>query len=426
MITNRAGSMANDRRQFLRGAGIGLALPMLESTGSVAANPIDDSRVRRFVAVGTYLGFHQNSFFPVDTGRDYKLGNVLQPLASHRDKLTIFSGLDHRGRNGHEGWKAWMTGNASGSVSMDQLIAAEIGHQTRYASLQVTCGTPPSDARLSFTPEGVALPMIGRPSVLYQTLFDSGSDRNRLAYLLRTNRSVIDDVLEEARVTQRQVAAKDRQKIDQYLAALRQVERKLQKRILWLDRPIPQVEYDLPEFDPIAPDLALECEQIMYDLMALALTTDSTRVITFLIPGWSQVFTIDGQQLHAGYHGLSHHGNDPSKIAEYNLVGGAHVARFARFLGKLNNTQDKAGRPLLDSTAVVFGSGMGDSNTHDNSNLPTLIAGGPYRHGSHHRIERPAIGGRKLGDLYLTLMQSLGVQAPSFAGASHNLNEWML
>ncbi|MDG2221794.1 MAG: DUF1552 domain-containing protein [Rubripirellula sp.] len=418
--------MTNDRRRFLRGAGIALALPMLESGPAVAADRVKPAQVERFVAVGTFLGFHQDSFFPADAGRGYKLGNVLRPLASHRDRLTIFSGLDHRGRNGHEGWKAWMTGNASGSVSVDQLIAAQVGHETRYASLQVTCGTPPSDARLSFTPEGVALPMIGRPSVLYQTLFESGSDRNRLGYLLRTNRSVIDDVLEDARSTQRQVAVKDQQKIDQYLAALRQVEQKLQKRIRWLDRPVPQVEYDLPEFDPIAPDLALECEQIMYDLMALALNTDSTRVITFLIPGWSQVFTIDGQKLHAGYHGLSHHGNDAAKIAEYNLVGAAHVGRFARFLDQLDKVQDKAGRSLLDSTAVVFGSGMGDSNTHDNSNLPTLIAGGPYRHGSHHRIERFASGGRKLGDLYLTLMQSLGVNVPTFANATHNLNEWVL
>ena len=163
----------------------------------------------------------------------------------------------------------------------------------------------------------------------------------------------------------------------------------------------------------------------MYDLMALALTTDSTRVVTFLVPGWSQVFDIDGRKLSAGYHGLSHHGNDPEKIAEYNLVGVEHVKRLAKFLNQLENHKDAEDVPLLDSTAVLFGSGMGDSNTHDNSNLPTLLVGGGFQHGHHHQIERKENGGRLLGDLYLTLMQDFGVEIETFAGARSNLNEYL-
>ena len=176
-------------------------------------------------------------------------------------------------------------------------------------------------------------------------------------------------------------------------------------------------------FDPVAPDLSLECESIMYDLIALALTSDSTRVATLLIPGWSQVFTIGGRQLSAGYHGLSHHGNDPAKIAEYNMVGIEHITRFAGFLDKLKAAKDAQDRPLLDSTAVIFGSGMGDSNTHDNSNLPTVLAGGGFQHGSHRRFERAAANPRLLGDLYLTVMQRYGVGIEEFAGAQSNLNE---
>ena len=189
---------------------------------------------------------------------------------------------------------------------------------------------------------------------------------------------------------------------------------------------MPAVDYPLPEFDPVAPDLALECESIMYDLLALALTTDSTRVLTFLIPGWSQVFTINGRKLSAGYHGLSHHGNDPVRIAEYNLVGIEHVKRFALFLDKLRTATDAAGRSLLDTTAVVFGSGMGNANTHDNSNLPTLLAGGGFRHGWHRRVDRDAASPRLLGDLYLTVLQRLGLEVDSFAGATHNLNEHLV
>ena len=376
--------------------------------------------------MGTYLGFHQPDFFPARPGRDYELPLALRPLERFRRDFTVFSGLDHRGRNGHHGWKAWMSGSATGGVSMDQLVAAKIGDRTRIDSLQVTCGSPPDEARMSFTQEGVALPMIGRPSVLFRTLFRSAGDSARVDYLISTNRSVLDGVTEEARALERSVTAQDRAKLGEYFASLRAVEKGLLKQRLWLDRPVPDVEYPLPEFDPVAPDLALECESIMYDLMALALSTDSTRVLTFLIPGWSQVFTIGGRRLSAGYHGLSHHGNDPLRIADYNLVGLEHVRRFAGFLDKLSEATDSRQRPLLDTTAVVFGSGMGDANTHDNSNLPTLVAGGGFRHGWHRRIDRDAASPRRLGDLYLTLMQGFGIEIESFAGASRNLNEHLV
>ena len=417
-----------DRRRFLRGVGVSLALPMLESLAPRSAKASGTTRapLERLVCIGTYLGFHQPDFYPAQTGREYACPTVLEPVESYREEFTIFSGLDHRGRNGHHGWKAWMTGSASGSVSMDQLVAAKVGERTRFDSLQVTCGDPPDEARLSFTKEGLALPMIGRPSVLFRTLFRSANDSARMDYLLATNRSVLDGVTEEATALERGLPASDRAKLGEYFASVRDVEKRITKQRIWLDRPAPKVDYPLPEFDPVAPDLALECESIMYDLMALALTTDSTRVLTFLIPGWSQVFTIGGRKLSAGYHGLSHHGNDPVRIADYNLVGIEHVKRFGRFLDKLRAAKDGSGRPLLHSTAVVFGSGMGNANTHDNSNLPTVLVGGGFRHGWHRRIERNAPGQRLLGDLYLTLIQQFGIEIDQFAGARHNLNEHLL
>ena len=418
-----------NRRRFLNGFGFSLALPMLESFRTpiaLAASASSASgQAKRLVCIGTYLGFHQAHFFPKQTGKSYELPYVLEPLEQFRNQFSIFSGLDHRGRNGHEGWKAWMSGYASGSVSMDQLVAAQVGNRTRYASLQITCGTPPDDARVSYTKEGLALPMIGRPSVLYQTLFRSDSDKSRIEYLLKGNASVLDDVLDEAKSIHRQISRRDQRKLDEYLTSLREVEKRLQKQEAWLDIPYPKSNYKLPPFDPISPEQALECETIMYDLMALALTTDSTRVLTFMVPGWSQVFEIDGKRLSTGYHGLSHHGNEAKKIAEYNLVGREHVKRFARFLEKLASHQDADGQSLLNSTAIVYGSGMGDSNTHDNSNLPTLVAGGGLRHGYHWSHNRSSANPRLLGDLYITLMQQLGLEVDRFAGASNNLNEWI-
>ncbi len=413
------------RRKFLQGVGGSLALPMLESLSPKPLRGLqqDPAPLQRLVCVGTYLGFHQPDFFPQRTGPGFEFSPVLKPLESYRDRLTVFSGLDHRGRNGHGGWQAWMSGSATGSVSMDQLVADKVGDHTRFASLQLTCGTPPDPARMSFTKEGVALPMIGRPSVLYQTLFRSSDDSARLEYLLASNRSVLDGVTQEAKALARSVTASDREKLGEYFASVRQVEKDLRKQRLWLDRPVPRVDYPLPEFDPVAPDLALECESIMYDLMALALTTDSTRVATFLVPGWSQVFTIGGRKLSAGYHGLSHHGNNPVRIADYNLVGIEHVRRFGRFLDKLDKAKDEHGRSLLDTAAVVFGSGMGNANTHDNSNLPTVLLGGAFRHGSHWRIERDAPNPRLLGDLYLSLLQRFGIDVDKFAGGESNLDE---
>ncbi len=416
------------RRMFLRGGTASIALPMLESLSSAPLRGAwnEDEGVRRLVCAGTYLGFHQPSFFPVNTGNDYESSTVLQPIDSFRDRFTVFSGLDHRGRNGHQGWKAWMSGSASGNISLDQLVAAQVGDTTRFESLQLTCGNPPEEARISFTRDGIAIPMIGRPSVLYRLLFHSDADHDRTRYLLSSNRSVLDGVTREARALERAATPSDRAKLGEYFASIRAVEKSLRKQIEWLDRPLPEVSYPLPEFDPVTPDLALECESIMYDLLALALTTDSTRVATFLVPGWSQVFTIGGRKLSAGYHGLSHHGNDPGRIADYNLVGIEHVTRFGTFLRKLESATDTTGRSLLDSTAVIFGSGMGNANTHDNSNLPTLLAGGGFRHGSHHRIKRDGTGPRLFGDLFLTILQRMGIEADEFAGARSNLDELLV
>ena len=171
---------------------------------------------------------------------------------------------------------------------------------------------------MSFTKEGINLPSIGRPSVLFKKLFSSDSDKARMDYVLSSNRSVLDLVMGEARTLKRQVSARDSEKLDEYFSSVRDVEKKVQKQRKWLEVPTPKVDFKQPEFDPVAPDLSLECEAIMYELIALALETDSTRVVSFLVPGQGQVFTIDGEKLSAGYHGLSHHGNNPDKIAEFN------------------------------------------------------------------------------------------------------------
>lgn len=409
-----------NRRRFLKAAGVSLALPALETFGAVDAALKSPAKARRLVCIGTFLGFYQDAFFPKQTGRDFQLPTLLEPLAAHRNDFTVFSGLDHRAPNGHAAWNNFLCGQSPNSYSLDQQVTDVIGNASRFPSLQLTAGK--ASRTMSHTRQGVALPMILRPSVLYRKLFSSPEDRARSEYLLRSGHSALDVVLEDAKRLQRSVSAADRAKLDEYFDSVRNVETRLTQQIKRVNEPVPDIDYQLPDYDPVAPTLQLEAETIMYDLMALALETDSTRVISLFIGGLGQVFTINGKTLKAGYHALSHHGNDPDAIADLIRVETEHMRCFERFLTQLKSKTDVQGRPLLDETIVLLGTGMGDSSRHANSNLPTLVAGGGFHHGKHIAIDKKAPGAPLLGDLYLTLMQQLGLESERFSNAHQNLN----
>lgn len=420
-------SPALPRRQTLKAAGATVALPMLESVPShTAAADVagdEDPKAKRLVCVGAYLGLHQPSFFPEQDGRDYEVTPLLEPLARHRDDFSVLSGLDHRAKNGHGNWANFLCGQNVGEISLDQLVANRIGEATRFASLQLSAGK--YSRNMSYTADGVALPMIQRPSVVYGKLFATPEDRKRSEYLLRSGQSSLDKVTEEARRLQREVSGRDRQKLDEYFGSVRAVETRMRKHLEGIDDPIPRVDYELPDYDPVAPTLMLECESIMYDLMALALETDQTRVVTMFLAGLGQVFTIDGETLQAGYHALSHHGNDPEKIRDLVRVEREHMTRLATFLDQLKAKTDADGRSLLDSTIVLWGTGMGDASRHSNRNVPTFVAGGGLRHGRHVAIDPDGktTPPRMLGDLYVTLLHQLGIEADRFSNATHDMDE---
>lgn len=409
-----------NRRKFLKAAGVSLALPMLESMPVLAAAKTS-APAQRLVCIGTYLGFHQQSFYPKQVGTGYELSPLLEPLGGYREDFTVFSGLDHRAGNGHNNWSNYLCGNQVGSVSLDQIVAEQIGQQSRFPSLQLTAGK--ASRSMNYTKHGVALPMIQRPSVLYSKLFASAEDRAHSEYLLKSGRSSLDLVLEDAKRLQGNVSSQDKEKLDEYFQSVRDVEKQMNRQLKGIDDPIPETDYRLPGYDPIAPNLMLEAETLMYDLMALALETDSTRVATMFLAGLGQVFTIEGETLQAGYHALSHHGNDPEKIRDLVKVEVEHMRRFGRFLDQLKTKKDAEGRPLLDSTVVLLGTGMGDASRHANSDLPTLVAGGGFQHGKHIATERNAPEAPLLGDLYITLMQQLGLEIDRFSNASRNMNQ---
>lgn len=418
-----------DRRHVLKTAGLTLTLPLLESLRPQTASADDvsgdrtaETPARRLICVGSNLGLYRKALYPEQSGRDYETTPLLEPLSKHRKDFSVFSGFDHRAGNGHNNWDNYLCGRDVGSVSLDQLAAERVGTSTRFESLQLCAGDIPKQ-KMVFTRGGVPLPMINRPSVVYGKMFASTEDRARTEYLLKSGRSALDKLRGDARLLQQKVSAADKQKLSEYFTSLRELETRMGRQLNHLAEDAPTVDYELPAFDPVAPTMMLECERIMFDLMALALQTDSTRVATMFIAGLGQVFTLDGVTMRAGYHALSHHGNDPDLIRDLVRVETEHMTCLARFLDQLKEKTDAQGRPLLDSTIVMFGTGMGDASRHSNRDLPTIVAGGGFDHGQHITSDPGATDSRRLGDVFVSILSQLGVESPRFSDATRGISE---
>jgi len=420
---SRFGHLTICRRQFLRAAGAMIALPSLESlTAPLAKAATPAGGAKNLVSIGTFLGWHQNAFFPKEAGRGYKLPAILQPLADHQQDFTVFSGLDHRSPNGHGAWNNFLCGNTPNSYSLDQMVADQIGQKSRFPSVQLTAGTSIGNTAMSVTKQGIGLPMIQRPSVFYKQLFMSEADKTRMEYMLRSGRSSLDLVLEHALRLQKSVPSRDSDKLEEYFTSMRSVEKRMERQISQINDPLPTTDYKLPETDPITPNLLMEAEALMFDLMALAIDTNSSRVLSLFLDGLGQVFSFDGKVLKSGYHGLSHHGNNPEMIRDLITIETAHMHCLDGFLKQLKEKKRADGKSLLDETIVLVGTGMGDASRHSNANLPTLVAGGGFNHGSHIATDASKPDAPLLGDLYITLMQKLGLETNEFSNTNRNLN----
>lgn len=418
--------MKSTRRRFLGHAGSLIALPFLESLGRCAPVP-PAGQARNLVCVGAYLGLHTPALYPKTTGADYELTPTLEPLKDLRADFTLFSGLDHRAGGGHGNWANFLCGKKIGDVSLDQRAAAHVGDTARFPSLVLSAGSSGVPS-MCFMKGNVALPAIDRPSVLYKKLFASESDRRRTEYLLKSGQSALDFVLEDAATLRNSLHHGDRLKLEEYFTSVREVEIRMGKQLKRMGDAAPQTNYKLPSTDPVAPNLMIECESIMFDLMALALQSDSARVMSLILPGGGQVFTLDGKMLKNGYHALSHHGNDPEKITELMRIDRENMKCLASFLEKLKALQDSQGRPLLDSTLVLFGTGMGDASRHSNDDLPAILAGGGFKHGRHVAFSRssPEHEQRLLGDLFISMERRLGMESHAFSNATRGLDDILL
>ena len=415
----------NNRRTFLKAAGVGIALPMLESLPGASAAEKRSQPPKRMVCIGNEFGMYPGAFWPKKTGRDYEITPLLKPLASHRRDLTLFSNLDHGVKGGHFAVHTFLTGVKSveaksmkdGGISLDQRAAEFVGSKTRFPSLTIGSASGlHGGCMMSWTRTGTRIPPIGGPRELFRALFvnEDKAAKKKATDRISLQGSILDAVRGDAKSLGRRVNNTDKKKLDEYFAAVRDVERKLQLDLKLQKIPKPKTKMTEPQDQGLAKDLP-----VIYDLMLLALQTDSTRVATLELGG---SFIARDLGIRAGYHALSHHGHLKEKLDLLTQVELYQVQQFARFIGKLKEIREPNGDGnLLDRTSVLFGSGMGNGNSHTNTNLPIIVAGGGFRHGEHKSYPKQSAKKVPLCNLYVSLLQNFGVETDRFSTGTSTL-----
>ncbi|MEE2938254.1 MAG: DUF1552 domain-containing protein [Planctomycetota bacterium] len=395
------------RRRFLEGTGIALTLPLMESE-LAGADARTEGHPRRLVCIANHLGYYPGNFFPKDAGRGYQISPTLQPVQRHRNDFTVFSNLDDGTTGGHKGVQAFLSGirkdESNGfpdkNMTIDQVAAEHVGSGTRFPSITAGLGL---GTDLCWTRSGVRIPPINNPARLFEALFvqsdesSLGKERTRLA----RRASVLDALRESARELDQKIGSADRQKLDQYLTSVRDVERRLQMSQAWLDKPKPA-----SPIDPVADQARMHIEEIplFYELLTLALQADLTRVATFEIPMGFRT-----SELEVGsYHGLSHHSKSAERLGQLQIVETYLMKQFAHFIDRMKQAQ------VFEHTAIVWGSGMGNGSSHSNRNLPVILAGGGLKHQGH--VICPAEDHKRvpLSNLWLSTLQWFGVETDRF------------
>ncbi|MEC8014124.1 MAG: DUF1552 domain-containing protein [Verrucomicrobiota bacterium] len=406
------------RRNFLRGAGVCLTLPFLQSGASKAFGAVDTIRPKKILAIGNHLGFYPGAFFPKEEGRDYVSSPTLKNIEKHRDHFTIFSHLDHDTAGGHGGVNAFLTGvrkqESRGfpekNVSLDQIAAEHVGSAARFPSITTGIG---SGTDMCWTRTGVRIPPVNSPSRLFNALFvETPTSLREVERQRMTHRgSVLDALMGSARSLQAGLDHADRDKMDQYLTSVREVERRLQMSKEWLDRPKPK-----PGITPISDEERMDIEEmpLFFDLLTLALQTDSTRVATFEIPLGFTTTDLDGVSY--GYHGLSHHSKGEEKLAELQVAEDYIFSQVNRLFDRLQEAK------IFDDTLVIVGSGMSDGSKHSNKDLPVLMAGGGLQHKGHLVCPKEHHKRVPLSNLWLSALQWFGVERDSFGKSTGTFN----
>jgi Protein of unknown function (DUF1552) len=411
------------RRQFLRGAGVALGLPLLDSMRPASA--AEKETPRRMLAICNNLGLLDTGFFPKKAGKDYELSPYLEILNKFRDEFTVFTGVSHPDVDGsHASEVCFLTaaphpanGGFRNTISLDQFMAEHIGVNTRFPSLTLGVNVNRGQRSLSFTGSGVMIPCEESAAGVYRRLFLQGTEEEveRQIARLKLGESIMDSVAEHANKLQHNLGTQDRARLDQYVTGVRELERRLVVAREWEKKPKPSTTAPEPK-DPPESRAYLERVRLMYDMSRLAFESDSTRLITlFLDSSNSPAIDVEGIQITDGYHNLSHHGKNESKLKQLDAIDRSHMRLIADLFAKLKGSRED-GETLMERTMVLYGSNFGDANKHTTTNMPVILAGGGFRHGSHLAFD--ATRNYPLPNLFVSMIQRMGIEGDKFASST--------
>jgi hypothetical protein len=423
---------AISRRKFLRGAGILLSLPLLDvmtpafaAAKKLSATTTPGGKPRRMFGICNNLGLLPDQFFPKKAGRDYELSPYLQVLKEHRNDFTVFSGVSHPDVDGgHPADNCFLTaaphpgsGGFRNTISLDQYIAERIGHLTRFPSLTLGVNVQQGQRSLSWTGSGVLIPCEEKGSDVFKRMFLQGTKAEVDAQMrkLELGQSILDAVASQAKDLQRNVGPRDRDRLDQYFTSVRDLEQRMQMSREWERKPKPKVKASVP-LDPASPKDYMEKVHLMYDMARLAFETDSTRSVSLLLDSVnSPAIEIEDVKITDGYHNLSHHGKSEAKIEQLKAIDEWHMKLLATLFTDLKNIRED-GETLLDRTMILYGSNLGNANTHVTTNLPTIFAGGGFKHGQHLAFDTEH--NYPLPTLFVSMLQRFGLEAGKFASST--------
>ena len=429
------------RRTFLRGMGATIALPLLDAMvpAMTALAQTAAAPVRRLGFVYMPMGCDLPRWTPPGSSLT-ELSPALQSLAPLVDHLTVISNLELK--NAYPGTHA--TSNAAFlsaakakwtestdyylGTTVDQIAAKQIGHQTLLPSLELamdllqTVGQCDNgyacvyQNNLSWSSPTTPLPAEAHPRIVFERLFGEGGSATERRAALRRRASLLDWVRDDTARLQKRLGSGDRARVEQYLETIREVERRIQKAEADTDGPLPDLDRPLG-----VPAAYADHARLMFDLQVLAMQGDVTRVITFQLARETSTRTYNEIGVSDPHHPLTHHGNDPAKVARMAKINAFHVSLFAYYLEKLKATPDGSGS-LLDHSLILYGSGMGDPNVHNHVDLPIVVAGGGagrVKGGRHIKYAEPT----PLANLHLTLLEKVGVRLDAFADSKGKVEE---
>lgn len=434
------------RRTLLRGMGTAIALLLLDamvpSLTAAELTPAADEKLRRIGYIYTPMGFHPAEWTPKtpNTERLEELPSSLAPLESVKEQLCVISGLDLQ--NAYPGSHA--TSNAAFlsaaqakltessdyylGTTVDQIAAKHFGHETQLPSLELamdllsTVGQCDNgyacvcQNNLSWSSPTTPLPSETHPRIVFEQLFGEGGTPEQRAAAMRRRASLLDSVTLEIKRLKQQLGGGDRNKIDQYVESIREVERRIARSIAGAkDNPLPDL--DRPVGVPAA---YADHARLMFDLQLLAFQGDITRIVTFQLAREASTRTYPEIGVPEPHHPVTHHGGNPDKLAKVAKINRFHVSLFAEFLEKMSGITEGNGT-LLDHSLYLYGSGMGDPDAHDHKNLPILVAGGAagnMRGGRHLKYEQA----EPLSNLHLTLLNKVGVELDQFADSTGQID----